>query len=325
LREDTRYTYAVGKIRALETRLLSPDKIERILSCPDAAAALKETGEWWIAPCGRELKGENPQEELERCLAGELVYVRDLILGLSPEKELTELFFVRYDFHNLKVLLKNAGGYGMGDKEVSDAVLDMGLVPSEDMEKAILSGDFSSLPVHIGRTVKKIKDKFRDSPELIDIVIDAEMYSFVNDVLARYTDSACYVFLKELFSAEADICNLGLLKRLKKLGRDAKYLNTAVLSGGKIEKKTLLRHYETSIGDMAQYIETQIERLRSSLIKLQESVKYNAFGLEPLVLYLKRKGEEASLIRMAVVGKVYGLSREEIKKRMDEIWLMSQR
>ena len=104
--DDTRYAYAVGRIRVLETRLLDKSRLDSLVEARSAEEVLKALADTDYGPFLAELKEARGFEE---ALNGELKNVLRLVSDLSQDAELTDIFRLRYDFHNLKVLLKIKG------------------------------------------------------------------------------------------------------------------------------------------------------------------------------------------------------------------------
>ena len=145
--DDTRYAYAVARIRGMETRLLDHQWIERLLA-EDANGALKVLADSAfqeaVADVGRP---EDIEDGLVRSLAETLLTVS----ALSPEPELIDLFRLRWDFRNLNSLVKasllklsdedmGAGGEGIG------LVDGTGTVDLTVLRKAVADSDYVSLP-----------------------------------------------------------------------------------------------------------------------------------------------------------------------------------
>ncbi|MDD5084682.1 MAG: V-type ATPase subunit [Candidatus Omnitrophica bacterium] len=91
---DARYTYAVARIRALETRLLTDSAFENILE-EDSSGALRVLAEFKGYPGMDELlrQGKTPEE----ALSSSLLETYNLIRGMAEEEELIDPFFRKLD------------------------------------------------------------------------------------------------------------------------------------------------------------------------------------------------------------------------------------
>ena len=98
------HIYGGARIHALELKLLDNAKIERMVDAATPEEVLKvlaESGDY-----GASMGDIQGPWEYERLLADEKKRLVDLMEQLSPDPDLTDLFFIRNDIHNLKVLLK---------------------------------------------------------------------------------------------------------------------------------------------------------------------------------------------------------------------------
>lgn len=91
---DTRYTYAVARIRALETRLLTDSVFENILE-EDLSGALRVLAEFKGYPDMDELLGQG--KTLEEILSSNLFNTYSLVRGMAAEEELIDPFFRKLD------------------------------------------------------------------------------------------------------------------------------------------------------------------------------------------------------------------------------------
>ena len=93
---DTDYLTVSTRIRAMENRLLTRERLERMIEARDAAEARK-----LLAECGYA-----DGVELEQALAQAREDTFRDLEGAVPDPGLLQVFQVKYDYHNAKVLLK---------------------------------------------------------------------------------------------------------------------------------------------------------------------------------------------------------------------------
>lgn len=328
LREDTRYTYAVARIRALETHFLNLEKIQRIIESSDAPVAWRETAGWHFLQA-RELSNENIEGDIERFLFEETEYTKNLFLSLSNDPELTNIFLLKYDFHNLKILLKTSLvtiDHPINDTLLERGIVKLGLIPIEELRKAIIEEDLRILPGllqesarEILKAIKTNVQLFRERPDMVDILIDKKMFGLIFKILEESPAPSSF-FLNILFQTEVDICNLNICRRIKYLKRSKDFLNETLIPGGKLSIKFFLDKYENYKDDpFNEFINSQLSTLNSQLHSLYESTLYTAFGLEPLVAFLKKREKEATIIRMIILAKLQGLTHEEILMEINTV------
>ena len=91
--KDTEYLYLSTKIRAMESRLLDRERMDRMLEAAtveDAAKVLVECGYPELSVVAQ---------------AREEVFAE--LSGLAPNEAMLDVFKVKYDYHNAKALLKS--------------------------------------------------------------------------------------------------------------------------------------------------------------------------------------------------------------------------
>ena len=110
----------------------------------------------------------------------------DLAEGM-PDKRYLELFKIKYDYHNVKALLK-AEAVGTAPDRM---LMDMGRVSTAELAEAVRSRELDGLPETLAAAVveaREVLDTTRD-PQLSDIVLDRAAYRDMAD-LADATGSA---------------------------------------------------------------------------------------------------------------------------------------
>ena len=326
--DDTRYAYAVARVRGMETRLLDRQWVERLLA-DTAGGALKTLSDSAYQEAVSEIaRPDDIERGLERALADTLRTVSEI----SPEPKLIDLFRERWDYRNAKSLLK-AALLKLEAAEVG-AVDGMGLVPLAVLEKAITEKDHGALPAALGEAVREAEAAYRDRSELseIDSILDAAMWRYSLAVAAEHGND----FLVECFRTEIDLANIKAFMRLKSAAADASDVSRELVPGGFVEPSTLLG----ALGELVDALARALEYGRYSLVagvlrdwsaektpalelaadnellKLTESAKTVAYGVEPLVRYILLRRTEIKLIRAAVVAKLNNIARSEVESRL---------
>jgi V/A-type H+-transporting ATPase subunit C len=100
---DSRYAYAGGRIRALETRLLDRHRLERMLDSDSAEAALRSLQDTDYGP---HLADVRSPADYEKMLELERKTAYELFRRLCLDEDALSVYFSRFDFHNIRVLAK---------------------------------------------------------------------------------------------------------------------------------------------------------------------------------------------------------------------------
>ena len=105
--KDIDYIFLSTRIKAMERGLLSKERIERMLDAPTTEEAVKV-----LTECGYSEMSAVTAAELERVLAEQQKKVMADLSSGAPDKNIVDIFKLRYDYHNAKVLVK-AGALGI--------------------------------------------------------------------------------------------------------------------------------------------------------------------------------------------------------------------
>ena len=131
-----KYAYAVGRIKALETKLLDRSKIDRMIEAENVGDVLRVLSETEYGDMIAEIKSA---EEFEGILYMGLKRTYSVARSFYPDPELVDLFTLKYDFHNLKVLLKSK----LSDQGAEELLIDLGVIA--DVVSKLMKEDISEI------------------------------------------------------------------------------------------------------------------------------------------------------------------------------------
>ncbi|MGE5588157.1 MAG: V-type ATPase subunit [Clostridia bacterium] len=328
---ESRYAYATGRVRVLETRLLDRGRIDRMIDAPDLEGALKVLAE---AGYARAQLSEKSHLTIDEITTGEEVRLARLVRETTPEPGLVDFVTARWDFHNLKVMMKAKLHRVPPEKAVArHGACDLAVI-----ERAV-EGDTRDLPPQLTEALSAARaaHDLRPTPETIDIAVDREMYRYL---LAR-ADSLGIRYLVDLVQMEVDLFNLSVYFRSRRMGRDKQSAAQAMVPGGKLNPIRLVASYEqppeaavasvagTGYEALARQAAdaltegrpiAELERLSEEIVwERIRRARYVPLGPEPLVGYIFAKLHELRLVRLILVGKLSGMSRESIKERLRDV------
>lgn len=321
---DTRYTYAVGRIKALEARLISPAEMERLLEEETLAGAFRALGEFsdYAETIAAEKKG--PEEILEEQLARAYDAVSEFSLGSNAIQTLR----LKYDFHNLKVLLK---ARLLGAEP--DGFSKIGFLSLEEFNRLLAEGTVGGevdrfAAEAILTALSEVDDG--DSLERIEVVLDKSYYRlFLNNLSVN-------PFLEEYARRTIDLINLRTFWRVQLMDWPEERLAESLLHGGTIQKAFFTANLATPIADLSPKLTDDAYRriLREAknayqtkgdlsvldkltddfLVEFLRRAKYYCFGLEPLVGYIAAKENEVMQLRVILHGKEKALLADSLRE-----------
>ncbi|HEA47161.1 MAG TPA: V-type ATP synthase subunit C [bacterium] len=319
---DTRYAYITGRVRALEARLLDKLKIERMIAAPSAKASLSELEETDYGPYASQLKEINNFEDL---LYDELKRLYSFIDKGSLDKELTDLFRLRYDFHNLKVFLKNK----FKEKPLpleKLPLIDLGTIEPRKVGEA---KEFLQIQKETTRAFEEKKN-----PQDIDIILDKEYYRLCVEKAEESENG----FVIDLFHTEIDLINIKTFFRCRTLKRDKNFFSKVLIGEGSLTKRLFLEFYEKEESaflrklSFTSYAKVIIGYEKEGLKGLELScdnffleyikkTKFITAGLEVLIAYLIAKENEINLLRSVLTGKINEIPAQMIRERLRETFV----
>lgn len=328
---DSRYAYAVGRIRVLETRLLDMAKLSRMVESKSADEALRILGETEYADLVSRVAGPHDYAQVT---AGELTRVYSLMKKLLPDEALVDLFLIKYDIHNMKVALK---AHFQG-QNFDHLLIDTGLVPAKLMTYVCQQEKLPGVPAQYYSFASAAARSYEEStdPKVIDVVLDRLQYSHT----IAFAEQHGYTFLARLLASQADLANIKSLVRTKRLGRGRDFLAESLLAGGTMPQAAFLEavteDWPAIIGRFSSspyrvVVEQGINALLESrglttleklsdgfLTALSRTARFQAFGPEPIMNYILAKENEVRNIRIIMIGKLNGVPHEEIRERLRE-------
>lgn len=330
---DSRYTYAVARIRAIETRLLSPQDVERLLG-EDAPGIIRFLKESDYADSFRDI---TDPWDFESALILEMDKTLTLLENLSADLELIQLFRLRYDFHNLQTLLKAK----YLNESYENSLIGLGLLDIEKLKDAVSEDETKELPDPIAEGFRQAVAVYQEKkhPRLISLTLDRFMWRHFLEIADTYQN----LFLRELFQLWIDLINIRIFLRLKGHGDGMELLQAALIPGGSVEINFFLYAFEEPWEVFLRQIRPDrfVALLEDSLttwpqdkplwrfevaadnfiLKILEQTKLIFFGVEPLIAYLLYKENEIKLLRTLIVGKLNGVPSERLKERFRAIYV----
>ena len=326
---EGKYAYAVGRSRAVEAKLLDRATIDRVVDAPDVQSAFKILGEAGYSYVDSILKEESPIDEVLNKEEMKLFY---FIKETSPDERLIDIFTLPYDYHNIKVLLK-ARTYGVPP---AGAISGLASLSTESINDA-LGGEVQAIPDEFSLAIERAQavHSLRPSPEIIDIIVDKEMYG---DLLKR-ARAIGIPFLTKQIQNEIDCLNLSIFFRARKMGRDAWLVEHALVPGGKLDSVRLATAYKDGAPDSLMNVLSktgyefiakrglellekgrslsEIERFFEGIsIRLIDQARQVPLGPEPFIGYILAKQRELEVVRLVIASKTAGVSRDSMRERL---------
>lgn len=317
------------RIRHAEKKLLTKQQLQRLADAKNLEDAIKLLNE---TSYSSELSKLDRPENYEQVLSEVLNKTYKEAMEISPEKSLVEILSCKYDYHNLKVLVKENilkekfdSMYCMLDGNEIEAFRELALKNDEGLSK-----DF-----------KECLDFFETTkdPQDIDIFIDKKYFEKVLSLAEGFKVE----MITEYFKAMIDFINLRTFIRCRKQNQVKETLEKVLIKGGDVETDKILdMFYEDieilpiklkayKIGRVLSKIVEEYKNTNSLnsfeksmddyLVEIVRKAKSIHYGAEVIFSFLFAKEMEIKNLRLILVGKVNGLSADFIKERLREVYV----
>ena len=350
-----RDNYIGGSIstRIRENNLLTSNDLERLNdynSVEDVLNALSDSS------YRDAIQNLNRPEEYEKILDEELKNSYELIENTAGDDNILQYFRERYNFHNLKVLVReiaqdesyanlynDIGNIDLAyiKRRLSSDNIEVGFLESLEIEgyepfnKSVNENDTY---VEYGKDALK---KFRqtNNPKDIDITLDKAYYE-------KLLIDAKEIDLEELIKytkERIDLINIKTLLRIKAQGNEASDLSEALIDGGYIEPERLVELAPADINHIVvklsneninKYLVRALDDEKSldqNLLDLEKAIddhqmdysrlaKSMTYGPEVLMNYIISKEAEIKNLRIILVSKLNSLPKEFTLERLRETY-----
>lgn len=317
------YAYAVARIHARETGLLTGAVYEQLLAAPDYAACLRVLGEK-----GWEISSE---EEPGALLSAEEGKTWALIAEMVDDMSPFDVFLYANDYHNLKAAIKKEA---TGDS-VEPVFVGHGTVDPELLKKAAQSHEFALLPPAMAAAASEAWTVMKQTGDgqLCDMVLDKAALCAIgaageqaqNELMARYA---------ELTVAAADI---KVAVRCCKMKKNRTFILNALAPCRSLSVTRLAAAAAESPDAVYEYLRLTdyagaVEALKDSAAAfecwcddlLMEAIrpeKYATFTIGPLAAYILARQSELKSVRMILAGKRNRLPADAVRARLRKTYM----
>jgi V/A-type H+/Na+-transporting ATPase subunit C len=328
--DKTEYLFLTTRVRSLENNMINRERMEMILesgNTEEATRILQDSGYGEISSIS--------MDRLEQSLAAERSRTFLEIASFIPDPRILDVFRIKYDYHNVKVLLKSM----VQGIDGTDLLMDSGKIPFLMIQKAILQNELTSIPTKLKQAVVEAREVLSATkdPQLADTLLDRYYYEDMFDIASK----AKSPFLVSYVRISIDAANLRSLVRTSRMGKGLDFLRSKLISGGNISIERILDvsaggaslddFYSTSLlkdaaaaGSQAlQHGElTLFEKLCDDAVsQYLSTARYVPFGEQAVISYLASKETEFTAVRIIMSGLMAGLEKEIIKERLREIYV----
>ena len=348
--KDTDYLALSARIHAMEGRLLTRDRMDRMIDAREESEALKV-----LTECGYGGAEGLRAQDVERVLATARAETFQELSTAAPDPRVVDVFRLKYDYHNAKVLVK-AEAMGI---DAGRLLLDGGRVPASGLAENYQKEQLGGLSLRFQSAIREARETLAAShdPQLADLALDRACYEEMAQ-LAREKQADLVLLSGDLMDGETVYretaqalsqalggipCPVFLRAavRVARMGKGSEFLSQVLLPGGSVSQRTLAaaRGEELSAlfqnGALAQAAELGAKAARpaggsltaferecdNALTRYLGDARRVPFGVETVVAYLYAKEAELTAIRTILAGRRAGLDGAVIRERLRETYV----
>lgn len=319
------YLFISAWLRALEPGLLNDERTERMLSSGSADEAIKVLEEC----CYEKVEAGN----LEKTLSARRNRAFAELAPLVPDTTILDVFRMKYDYHNAKVIIKAE----FTGAEAKRLLSNSGRVPAQKLSEAYMNESGEDVPQSLFeamRDAKEILARTKD-PQQADMALD-------KSYLKEFTDASGNIgstFMEGYAKLYTDNMNLRSIVRARRMKKDIEFIKEILSPGGNIEPETIIEKLSENESLATLYIDTYLYRAAekgdslesdamtefellcdNALIKYFSEAKKAVFGEAVLIAYICAVENEISVIRIIINGLSAGIPTEVIRTRLRELY-----
>lgn len=315
-------------LRARETKLLNAEKASRMLDASSFEEAAK-----LLTDCGYDDMSQLGTSEIEKALSERRKEIFDEIERLSPDRDIPQLFRMKYDYHNAKVILKSEAMGTSADHLFSD---------TGRISPALLKGfyheeKFSSMPGTLGKAMEEAASVLArtSNPQQADFVLDRAYFAEFTEAAAQSGNT----FLQGYGKMMIDCANLKSAVRTMRMGKDRDFLRDVLIPGGTVSIDRILSASDAD-AVAALFASSELEKAAAlgaeavgggSLTAFELAcdnavntylgkAKLVSFGSEPVTAYLAAVENEITAVRMILTGRLAGIDSKVIRERLRDFY-----
>ncbi len=319
------YIYANSRIAALESELLSASQLERMMGAKTADEAFLALNNTFLAPyiAGGSCK------DLPRMLRKSVSATKRLITQIVPDADALAVLWLRYDFYNLKVIVKGRKA-GLSKEEILEHCFHAGVYMPEKMVDAVERDAVHNLLPALGRAYEKAQAA-REVYE-IDFAMNSGYFAAARAIAT----TAKELFVRAYVTRIIDLFNLStqlrLLMTLSEIDRDELFVVGGSFTMRAIAtKEAILERYATmgaeaiwreaiATFDKTQNFAVLQKAADDALVQFVKEHATNTFSIVPVFSYFLAHRNNTQIVRTIIAAKESAMSEVELRRLLRKLY-----
>ncbi len=323
------YIYASTRIRMQEKDLLSASLLERLLLADSLQEAIQILQETRYADSFSRI--DHP-EHFEEALRIELIKQAGILEEIANDEELVRLLFLKYDVHNIKILIKEV----LANKDYEELRYPFGSLFLPEVREWISDSHKNPKLSHLQRAIEKARESYQEKEDAqeLDFILDKAYFEELMG-LSKEMNSDFFINYTRYY---ADFTNVLAYQRLRMQDQSKNTFDQIFIEGGYISKEDFLDQYGKQDEEILSFLKKEdlspllitayedfVESGKLTELELARDNFSYAFafegeqilyGPEVLYAYLLRVETEIQNLRIILSGKRADVDRETIRERI---------
>ncbi|MDY0087706.1 MAG: V-type ATPase subunit [Coriobacteriia bacterium] len=324
--DPLRYGFAVGRVRALESGLLTATTYERLMDARDFDLQRRVLADTVYGPYLEDV--QNP-DDIEGALNDSFVDLyEDFLEHANLPEPMVSYFRTRHDFENLKAKLKAEALHIPAEPLMTP----LGSVPVE-----AFSGPSERLPSSVRAAEARIRAALADEDgnlpaDAVEAAVDREMFAHLSKIAAASRSE----FVQHLAALEADAGNTRAFVRCRTRGVPVAVLETALVPGGAIAPSKFVELYRLSFAEGVAQLATlaplrgidpealadpaRLDVAIDALVAREaRNRRLTSIGPDPVVSYVLSRRAELTALRTIIIGTFAHVPVERLRERVRDV------
>ena len=332
--KDIQFNSVNTRIRTYEQQLLSKAMYERLLmasSADELYGILQET------TYSKFLDEELTVHNFEKMLLAELSEMYRNLYAISPSRLVIDLFTLKYDYQNLKVLVK--ADYNQED--LSSLLVPYGSIPLATLKELVRAHHSPQVADAMNECVAEVYGYLEEYHERhsLDIIFDNYYWKHLTQLVEGKENEE----FQRLVRRNIDVFNISATLRSHLMGRHRGFIQAVLADGGTLATEELLEAISQSLDEFVVYlqaspyrplIEVSHEEMRTAktlndfdlqkdnfLMERLKEQKMVPFGPLAIMGYIYAKEIEIKNLRILFIGKINKIPEETLRRRVRESYV----
>ncbi|MGX7195934.1 V-type ATP synthase subunit C [Enterococcus olivae] len=332
--KDIQYSTVNTRIRTYEGKLLQKNVYERMLAVetPEEIFNILQETDY-----GDFIDEDASVREFEGVLLAEQKRMYETLYEISPDRRLIDLFTLKYDYQNLKVLVKEEHV----ERDLSNLLVPFGSVSLSVLKELVQVRNSDQVDPKMVACIKEVFQYMEDYNEYqaLDIIFDNYYWEHLLDLVQQEDDEN----LQRLIYRNIDVFNISTVLRSYLMGRHKGFISAVLAEGGTLSTERMVEAISYSLDEFVSYLqETQYKKLIDHsyeelttkktlndfdlrkddfLMERLKERKIVPFGPTAITGYIYAKETEIKNLRILLIGKINRIPEEILRSRVRETYV----